>query len=152
MYKTKRDRFITVTMLVSLVLIIAAFVIPYSIDFAIDGTVKIGETFMVFLLLLFSLSIILWPMVVIRYEFFEHYLLVKGGPFRSKIRYDEITKVKGTYFTVGDTLAGYRILGSRDGVEINYNTGLMGHIRISPERKDQFLDELKARAPHAHYS
>jgi len=139
-------------MLTAAVVVVAAFIVPYSIEIALGEIVSTGETIKVLILLLFSLIIILWPLFDIRYEFFEQYLFIKGGPVRSKILYEDITIVKSIYFTVGDTLAGYRVLGSRDGIEINYKTGIMGHVRISPERREEFLAELKKRAPNAYYS
>lgn len=78
-------------------------------------------------------------------------MFVKGGPFKSKICYEDITKVTVTYFSVGDVLAGYRVMSSRDGIEIAYKSGMMGHIRISPDSKEQFVNELKKHAPHAKY-
>ena len=90
-------------------------------------------------------------MLSIRYEMLDDYLLVKGGPFRSKIRYEDITKVEAGQFSVADTLVGYRVMSARDGVEIHYKTAIMGSIRISPNNKEKFIKELKTRARHAQY-
>lgn len=151
MYKTQRDRFFKVFILFCIVLVLAAFLVPYSISIALYGGGATSLAIIVSGILLLSIIFLLWPVLAIRYEFFDEYLLIRGGPFQSKIRYEDITKVQAKYFSVADTLAGYRVMCARDGVEINYKTGLMGHVRISPERKEQFLAELKMHAPHAHH-
>jgi hypothetical protein len=75
-------------------------------------------------------------MLNIRYEFFDEYLLVKARPFRSKIRYEDITKVEANNFSVGDKLVGYRIMSARDGVEIYYKLSMFGNVRFSLREKE----------------
>lgn len=86
---------------------------------------------------------ILWSVWRIKYVLNEDYLLVKGGPFKSKISYMTITKVTST----SDIYTGYRILSSRDALEIIYPTGLLGSVKISPEDKVS----LKKKCPHADF-
>lgn len=151
MYKSKIDNFFVKMIAGCIILISAVFLIPYLIRVVIDIKVTLLETVLMSGFLLFSILLTLWVFLGIRYEFHDDYLFVKGGPFRSKIRYEQITKVTVTYFSVGDTLGGYRVMASRDGIEINYKTGMMGHIRISPDSKKQFIEELKKHAPHVDY-
>ena len=46
-------------------------------------------------------------------------------------------------------LVGYRILSSKDALEIHYKNSLMGSIIISPDNQEQFLQLLLQKAPHA---
>ena len=73
--------------------------------------------------------------------FHKDHLFVKGGPFKSRIQYQTITKV--THGT--NMFVGYRILSARNGIEIHYKTGLWGSVQISPEHQTQFLTELQSR-------
>nr|WP_231784159.1 PH domain-containing protein [Lentibacillus sp. JNUCC-1] len=70
-------------------------------------------------------------------------MYIKGGPFRSRIAYKDITRVSPSH----DVFTGYRVLSSRDGLELFYTTGLMGSVKISPEDQGMFLKELQERAP-----
>lgn len=40
---------------------------------------------------------------------------------------------------------GYRVLSSRDAIELHYKTGLLGSVKISPEQKELFIEELQKR-------
>lgn len=91
-----------------------------------------------------STGFILWCTFSIQYVFYNDYLLVKGGPFRSKIPYAHITKVAPT----NDIFTGYRILSSKQGIEIFYKSSLLGSVKISPDPKTAFIRELKKRCPH----
>ena len=84
-------------------------------------------------------------------SFWKSTSLSKEAHFGSKIRYEDVVEVEVKYFSTGDMLAGYRVMGARDGIEIHYQTAFMGSIRISPEHKHQFLQELERHAPHARF-
>ena len=90
-------------------------------------------------------AIILWSSFSIKYVFHQDYLFVKGGPFRSRIPYENITKVSPT----SSIFVGYRLLSSRDAIEIFYKTSLMGSVKISPEDQKAFIAELKKRCPNS---
>ncbi|SNZ10112.1 PH domain-containing protein [Terribacillus aidingensis] len=92
-------------------------------------------------------SILVWSIFSIKYAFCEKHLFVKGGPFRSRISYGDITKVDPTK----DIFTGYRILSSRDALEICYKTGIAGSVKISPEHKKEFISELQKRCPHVRF-
>ncbi|MGE7694617.1 PH domain-containing protein [Lysinibacillus sp. NPDC094177] len=81
----------------------------------------------------------------IKFVFCENYFLVKGGPFKSKIPYQSITKVSPTI----DKFTGYRISSSDKGLEIFYKTAAHGSIKILPKDKMKFILELKKRCPNA---
>ncbi|QXE03227.1 PH domain-containing protein [Terribacillus sp. DMT04] len=93
-------------------------------------------------------SILIWPIFSIKYVFCQKHLFVKGGLFRSRISYGDIIKVEATK----DIFTGYRILSSRDALELYYKTGIAGSVKISPELKKEFLSELQKRCPHVRVS
>lgn len=90
-----------------------------------------------------SAGLIAWCSFAVRYEFTEGHLLVKGGPFRSKIPYETITSVAPTR----DILTGYRLLSSIDALELFYSGALLGSVKVSPKDKARFLEELKKYNP-----
>src|SRR5699024_8358275 len=96
-----------------------------------------------FTLFIVSVGIIVWTAFFIKYVFYEDFLLVKGGPFRSKIPYQTITKVSPT----DDIFTGYRILSSKQGLEIFYTSAMLESVKISPKNKTEFITELKKRCP-----
>src|SRR5699024_12539311 len=93
------------------------------------------------LISLIVISFILWTAFSVKYVFYQDYLFVKGGPFRSRIPYENITKVSLTtaIFT------GYRILSSRDGIELFYKTAVLGSVKISLIYEREFSSELNKR-------
>ncbi|MGE7690017.1 PH domain-containing protein [Lysinibacillus sp. NPDC097214] len=92
-----------------------------------------------------SVVFIWWYANSIKFVFCETYLLVKGGPFKSKIPYQSITSVSPTT----DKFTGYLISSSDKGVEIFYKTAAHGSIKILPKEKMKFILELKKRCPNA---
>lgn len=98
------------------------------------------------MILFLTIGFMLWTSFSIKYVFNEDFLLVKGGPIKSRIRYENITNVSPTT----DVFTGYRILSSRDALEIFYKNALLGSVKISPENQKAFVDELKRRCPNLH--
>ena len=96
------------------------------------------------ILFVMCVGFILWITFDIEYSFKDDYLFIKGGPFRSKIPYEDITKVNKT----SQILAGYRILSSKDALEIHYKKATLGSIIISPSEQQKFLRVLSEKAPH----
>ncbi|MBS4207876.1 PH domain-containing protein [Bacillus sp. FJAT-50079] len=142
-FNTKRDRFFTVSIMISLLVIAVATLWPvvYEVGYAAQ-TDWIAVWIMIGLFIL-SVGFILWAWFDIEYTFHNDYLFVRGGPFRSKIPYKQITRVIET----NGIFVGYRILSSKDALEIQYKTGLLGSVIISPEHKEQFVEELRKRSP-----
>ncbi len=92
-------------------------------------------------------GLILWTSIGIRYVFEKDHLFVKGGLFRSRIPYEDITKVNHS----NQWLAGYRILSAKDAIEIHYKKAALGSVIISPSEKEKFLEVLLEKAPSIHY-
>lgn len=95
-----------------------------------------------------SVVFIWWYANSIQFIFCEKYLLVKGGPFKSKIPYQSITMVSPTT----EKYTGYLISSSDKGLEIFYKTADHGSIKILLEDKMKFILELKKRCPNAQIS
>jgi len=58
--------------------------------------------------------------------------------FSSRIPYNQITRITGK----PNIWVGYRLLFSRDAIEIHYRTGWTGSVIISPENQKLFIEEL----------
>ncbi|MDU4695309.1 MULTISPECIES: PH domain-containing protein [Paenibacillus] len=84
-----------------------------------------------------------WLAIDISYVIREEVLFVKGGMFRSKIRFEEITRISQH----PNIWLGYRLLFSRDAIEIHYRSGVLGSVVISPVEQERFIEELIRRNP-----
>ncbi|WRP07374.1 PH domain-containing protein [Rossellomorea aquimaris] len=89
-----------------------------------------------------------WYVTSIKYVFYKKYLLVKGGPFRRKVPYQNITKVSQTT----DKFTGYRISASEKGLELFVNQGALHSIKVLPTDKINFISELEKRCPNIQIS
>lgn len=89
-----------------------------------------------------------WLALDISYVIREDLLLVKGGMFRSKIRYNDITRITRQ----PNIWLGYRLLFSRDAIEIHYRNGVLGSVVISPVDQERFIQELIRRNPSIEFS
>lgn len=115
------------------------------IPFALGDTDTFFEAAVVLFVPITLVVVLIWTSFFIKYVLYDEYLYVKGGPFRSKISYDEITKIAPTQ----DIFTGYRILSAKSGIEVFYKSGPFGSVKISPKDRKRFLTELAKRCPHA---
>ena len=139
-FRSKIDSFFVKFILVMILIIGVVTFFPL---FAVGGDVLLVVLIST-LTFLASTGIILWCSFSIKYVFHQDYLFVKGGPFRSRIPYESITKVS----PILSIFVGYSILSSRDAIEIFYKTSLLGSVKISPEDQKAFITELKKRCPN----
>jgi len=138
-FKVKRDTSFTLLMIIILIIVDSIIFIP---TFFVDDHTS-GDWLALVLIAFLTTAFLIWIWADIRYEMREDYLFVKGGPFRSRIAYNDITRItmsKNIWF-------GYRLLASMDAIEIHYKTGLLGSVKISPKEKEVFIEELKKRNP-----
>ncbi len=49
--------------------------------------------------------------------------------------------------TTNDIFTGYRLLSSKNGIEIFYKSASLGSVKISPKDVELFISELKQRCP-----
>lgn len=138
-FRSKVDHFFIWTIGIAILIIAVSTFLPFFIedDVPVAAAIILISSFIV------CTGFILWVSFAVSYEFKDEYLFVKGGPLKSRIRYDEITKVSKTR----DIFSGYRMLSARDSIEVFYKSGLMGSVKISPENESQFIAELKKRCP-----
>ncbi|MFC4402717.1 PH domain-containing protein [Gracilibacillus xinjiangensis] len=136
-FRAKRDQPFLLMILIAIVIIGIATILPIFL-------IPNPNLFDIILLIgIFGVctGFSLWTTFDISYTLHDDYLFAKGGLFRSKIPYKDIIKIVPST----DILTGYRILSSRDGLEIFYKNSFFGSIKISPEDKNQFLEELEKR-------
>lgn len=136
-FRSKVDNFFVAMISIAILIIGVVTLLPAILDKEASTTIRI----IMFALFIVLEGIIVWTAFFIKYVFYKDYLLVKGGPFRSKIPYKMITKVSPT----NDILTGYRILSSRQGLELFYESGALGSVKISPKEKAEFITELTKR-------
>lgn len=146
-FQAKRDRFF-MTMIGGVLLLIFAVTagpIVYELFFA--NTIDWAMIVVLLLTMILTCGFILWLIFDMEYTFQEEHLLVRGGPFRSKIPYEEITKMNDST----QIFVGYRVLSSKDALEIHYKRAFLGSVIISPAEKETFKKELLKRAPNMSY-
>jgi hypothetical protein len=136
-FRSKVDTVFKITISLAILIIGLVTLLPVLMDDRIQAVDRIILSSIFFIMIGF----ILWIVMSIRYIISENYLFVKGGPFRSKIPYEEITKINKT----NDLFTGYRILSSTDAIEIFYISAKLGSIKISPQESEQFISEIKKR-------
>jgi|SRR5699024_361456 len=136
-FRSRVDTFFSNFILIVVLIIGVGIFWPLFLEDGTDLSVVLILTSIYFIVI----SFILWTAFSVKYVFYQDYLFVKGGPFRSQIPYENITKVSPTtaIFT------GYRVLSSRDGIELFYETAALGSVKISPKDKRAFITELKRR-------
>lgn len=145
-FKSKRDRTFFRKIMVALVIVALVTLAPVLYELFFSATRDMLAVFITSILFLLCAGFIVWVSFDIEYTFTENHLFVRGGPIRSKIPYEDITKVNPT----ANILVGYRVLSSKDALEIQYKKALLGSVIISPERQEVFLQVLLEKAPHIH--
>lgn len=140
-FHSKVDRFFTRFILIVVLMIGAVTFLPL---FFVGVRNELASVLILTTIFLIVIGFILWTVFSVKYVFNQEHLFVKGGPFRSRIPYENITKVSPTtaIFT------GYTILSSKDGLEIFYKNAALGSVKISPKHKKEFISELKIRCPN----
>lgn len=144
-FQPKIDSSFVILLSVIIVVISAVFLVPLGLDLSSGRTFSMSEWTIILSIYLATVVFLLWTFFGIRYELQNDHLYVQGGPFRSRIRYTDITKVASSL----DMYTGYKLLTSQEGIEIHYRTAFFGSVKISPKEIDLFLMELKKRCPNA---
>ncbi|BBH24395.1 hypothetical protein Back11_57400 [Paenibacillus baekrokdamisoli] len=135
-FKTKRDRFF-INLWVGLLLFInVIFLVPL-----IFSPPKAGELLTVIILDIIITGFLAWIAIDIKYVLLQDHLVVKGGLFKSRIQYRDITRITRN----PNIWVGYKILFSQDALEVHYKTGILGSVIISPVDKELFINEMKKR-------
>lgn len=139
-FRSKVDSFFVAIISILIILIGVGTLLPIFID----KNTELIDVIVMSVLFIVIEGVIVWSSISIKYVFCGNFLLVKGGPFRSKIPYQTITMVSQT----NDIFTGYRILSSKQGLEIFNQSTILGSVKISPKNKTEFITELKKRCPN----
>lgn len=141
-FNAKIDKLFLIKITIKVIVILYVFLIPYIF---IYNEKTIADTIGVLLLSFITLGYILWCAFDIKYIFYPDHLFVKGGLFRSSIPYKKISKISNAK----DISTGYRLLSSKDAIEIFYSSRFADSVKISPKNKELFISEIKKRCPSA---
>lgn len=119
--------------------ILVTFVVGISVWF--DPSIKpVGS--IIFTLIMWSFAIFMaWLAMSTAYIVKEDHLLIRSGPFKMRIRYEDIRKVSRTQ----SVLAAPALSTQR--LEILYRRYDIAH--ISPDDEDKMLELLQERCPQA---
>lgn len=140
-FRSQIDKFFIKLFAIIIIIIAAITLLPVIIDKNVPpaAVITMSGIFLV------TVGLIGWNVFSIKYIYKEDHLHIKGGLFRSRIPYEEITKV-----TRPDEIhTGYRLLTSKKAIEIFYRSAFMGSVKISPKNQPDFIMEIKKRCPHA---
>ena len=140
MFRAKIDRFFVSFITIIILLIGAVTLLPVLID----KEASLTDVIIISTVFIGIEGLIVWTSFFIKYSFYKEFLLVRGGPFRSKLLYEKITKVTPTK----NIFTGYRILSCKQGVELFYDSAIFGSVKISPMNEEEFINELKKRCPN----
>ncbi|MGE6488017.1 PH domain-containing protein [Paenisporosarcina sp. NPDC076898] len=132
------DKFFVGIISITVFIILGVFLIPLLLDY--DRTSI--DTITVLSLCVLSIGVLLWSAFSIKYVLFNDHLFVKGGLFKSRIPYEDITRISPTT----EIFTGYRLLSSKQGIELFYKSATLGSVKISPKDIDLFIFELEKRA------
>ncbi|MGJ7922895.1 PH domain-containing protein [Neobacillus sp. LXY-4] len=138
-FRSKTDSFFVVIISITLLVILTVLIIPLFLDKERTSI----DIFTVLSLCILSIGFVLWSVFSIKYVFEQDHLFIKGGLFKSKIPYDEITGLAPTK----DIFTGYRLLSSKDALEVFYKSASFGSVKITPKNRELFISELKKRCP-----
>lgn|SRR5699024_6345204 len=133
-FNSKRDTYFENFMLVVVIITGVGVFWPLFIE---DIRSELAVVLVLVFLFLIVIGFILWTAFSVKYVFYQDYLFVKGGPFRSRIPYENITGISSTtaIFT------GYSILSSRDAIEIFYKNAALGSVKFHQRiRMNLFLN------------
>ncbi|WP_110926221.1 PH domain-containing protein [Bacillus massiliglaciei] len=139
-FRSKMDRFFALILTVTSLVILAVSLLPL----VFDKSRSPFDIILVLTLCVLAVGFLWWIVCSIKYVFFQDYLLVKGGFFRSRIPYQDIIKVS----PVKEVFTGYRLLSAKNGLELFYTSASLGSVKISPNERERFISELKARCPN----
>lgn len=140
-FRSQIDKYYT-TLFAIIIIVIAAFTL---LPVIIDDNIPPAAVITLVGIFLVTTGLIGWNVFSIKYIFRDDHLHIKGGFFRSRIQYEDITKVT----RADEILTGYRPLTSKDAIEIFYRTAYMGSAKISPKNQAAFIKEIQKRCPHA---
>lgn len=137
-FRSKVDSFFVCILIIGLLILSVPIILPIIIgNPPVAAIVTLVGSFLLCVLF------IVWIPLTITYTIDNQHLVVKGGPFKSTIPLNKITKITAT----SNIFTGHRILSSRDALEVFNHTSFSGSIKVSPKDKKAFLNELQKHSP-----
>lgn len=132
----KRDRWLSIVIWLSVVILVLAGLSPLFVE----GAGVVGGT--IILLFCFAFAVFMaWLWRGTYYAITESELFIRNGPFTKSIPFDSITKVKPIQSWIASAATSSRR------VEIHY--GKYEVVHVSPLDQEAFIAELKTRCSHA---
>ena len=142
-FRTKRDSlFLILFSSNSFLFVISLIVVLTTVSFS-QWLIWVGW-------ILLGLALVSWLAAAwfISYTFNKESILIRKGLFNKQIQYNQLIEAKETYYRLADLLNGERALSSKDGLILYYQTKVgMKTIKLSPDNKQSFIEELKKRVP-----
>ena len=137
-YKTSRDKKVVFGYSALVVGLTAIMAIVFMVEDSFGRLLFFGLLFMI------GMIYFVGGMVFITYELKEEGLFVQAGLISRFYSYESMTALE----PMGSPFSGKeRIVGSSQGFNIKHN-GPKGEVKVSPERMEEFKQELLKRAPH----
>ncbi|WP_164462113.1 PH domain-containing protein [Bacillus sp. FJAT-42376] len=140
-FRSKLDSFFIKIMVCTAIFVGLVLFVPLFFDSSAGPIVYLIEAGIFLAVVLFFI----WSIASLEYTFHPGFLTVKGGPLKSKIPYEEITRAAPTR----DIYTGYRLVSSRYAIDLSYRSASLGSVKITPENPEQFLKELRKHCPQA---
>lgn len=142
-FHSRKDAAYLSVMAVIILIIFSGVLLPVLLG----SVASVGEKTVRIFLFSLSLGFLLWFIYSMKYTFHEKHLLVRGAFIRSRIPYENITSVSSLSGFL-QTMSGFQMLTARSGLEISYDKGNIGGVKISPQNEEEFLVELQKRCPN----
>ncbi len=129
-YRSKIDKWLLVTFAVSALASLAAFIPLVYVGLSLSSLVMIP-------ILLMGIGLPLWVLETTAYTLTDRTLVVRCGPFHWDVPLWQITRITITRSPLSSPAL------SLDRLRIQYTAG--AQIMISPDDRDRFLKDLRAR-------
>ncbi|MGG3889648.1 PH domain-containing protein [Metabacillus fastidiosus] len=134
-FRSRKDT--TYLGIIGFIILIAfsGLIMPIFIGASRDSVVRV-------LIFIITIVFLLWFIFSMKYTLLDDHLLVKSAFLRKRIPYKDITGIRRIN-SIGEMLTGYQLLTSKKGLEISYKTGMIGNVKISPDKEEEFLTNLQ---------
>ena len=86
-------------------------------------------------------GITLWILKGSYNKFDEEELIVKLGPFSTKVKYENIKEIS----TSKNWMSSWALTNKRVAIKVHSKTFFKGNLQIGPMNREEFIDELKRR-------
>ena len=134
-FRPKRDRWLSILMWICMILIIVVGLAPM-----LDEDPHLGGIIATALICWGTATFIAWIWFDMRYQFGDDTLVIRSGPFVTRVPYEKIQSVRPIRSVLSSAAA------SIDRLEIRY--GRFDEVHVSPLDREMFIQELERRCPN----